>query len=540
MSLFDRIVTKRYFVFGFLILIFILNIVALRHKGLTYDEGAHYKYGMNILELNSDRFDDSKMPFSVLNAAPRKIWDAIDDWKGTDFLNFLRKMRTGRYVTIFFSLLVGFFIFKWTSEMYGDYASFFALLLYTFSPNILAHSRLITTDLYAAGMTVIALYLFRSFLNRGGKGRAFLSAFVLGLSQLAKYTCVYLYPIFLLIVLFISFGNLKTIIVNRQYAALGKQLRTFSKCCLLFLVVSILIINAGYLFNKSFTPFNEYNFKSKFFKSFQSQFPAMNRLPVPLPYPYVEGLDLVKYYDEPGNEPFNNYLFGRLRKGEGFKGYYFYAFLYKSPIATQIFLLWAALAYIRKRKSYDFFKNEIFLIVPILFFTVYFNFFYRVQFGIRFFIVAFPLLYIFCGSLFKNWRAFNPKLKASAAFLASYLIISVLSYTPHYLSYFNELVWDRKQAYKILADSNIDWGENNWYLEQYKKRHPDLIVSPDAPMPGTVIVPINQLTGLTADPAKYQWLRDHFEPADHIAYSYLIYHISQEQLKSLGLEKINR
>src|SRR5207248_5373762 len=54
-------------------------------------------------------------------------------------------------------------------------------------------------DLPAALMTTVALYYFWRFLKLGGTGRAFLSAGTLGLSQLAKYSCIYLYPIFLLI-----------------------------------------------------------------------------------------------------------------------------------------------------------------------------------------------------------------------------------------------------------------------------------------------------------------------------------------------------
>ena len=56
--------------------------------------------------------------------------------------------------------------------------------------------NLVTADLPAALMTTMALYHFWHFLRLGGKGRAILSAMTLGLSQLAKYSCIYLYPIF--------------------------------------------------------------------------------------------------------------------------------------------------------------------------------------------------------------------------------------------------------------------------------------------------------------------------------------------------------
>ncbi|MBU1627740.1 hypothetical protein KKB18_10265 [bacterium] len=125
------------------------------------------------------------------------------------------------------------------------------------------------------------------------------------------------------------------------------------------------------------------------------------------------------------------------------------------------------------------------------------------------------------------------KSKTTIAALMIYLVISVLSYFPHYISYFNELVWDRKQAYKILADSNIDWGQNGWYLKQYKEKHPDAIVEPLSPKSGKIVVGVNQLVGATVDPERYRWLRENFKPANHIAYSYLVYEIPSEALNGL-------
>ena len=44
--------------------------------------------------------------------------------------------------------------------------------------------------------------------------------------------------------------------------------------------------------------------------------------------------------------------------------------------------------------------------------------------------------------------------------LVLYLVVSVLSYYPHFIPYFNELVWDRTKAYRILVDSNLGWSQN--------------------------------------------------------------------------------
>ena len=109
-----------------------------------------------------------------------------------------------------------------------------------------------------------------------------------------------------------------------------------------------------------------------------------------------------------------------------------------------------------------------------------------------------------------------------------YLMVSVLSYFPHYLSYFNELVLNRKNAYKILADSNIDWGQSRYYLAEYIAEHPNVYIEPSSPVVGRIVVRINKLVGVTTSPNKYQWLRERCEPIGHIGYSLLVYDTSEK------------
>lgn len=516
-----------------LTLLVTLNVIGLMHKRLTYDEGKHYKYGMQLLAGNSDRFDDSKMPFSALNAAPAKIYEGIKDGPLEPILKFLGKMRTGRYITIFFSLLVAIVVYRWARQLYGCEGGLFALLLYVFCPNMLANSRLITTDVFCAGMIVISLYFFWRFLNFGGWKLALLSATTLGLSQLAKYTCIFLYPIFVLIALVFCFRGVKGLYLRKDWPGILKGVMKFTAMLIFFGAISLLVINLGFLGNRTFVKFGDYQFKSRPFNDVQTRYPLLKSVRVPVPYPFLEGLDWVKYNEETGKSYGAIYLFGQLKRGEGFPGYYFFAFLYKVPIATMILLLLSLWSYYRRGCSRYFVENELFLAVPLLFFTVYFNFFYGAQIGIRYFLVVLPLLYIFCGNLFLKWQVAKRPARVFLGLLMAYAVGSVLSYTPHYLSYFNELVSDRKQSYKILADSNIDWGENEWYLERYRKKHPEVIVSPEFPAAGRIVVGVNELVGINADPKKFEWLRKHFEPIDHIAYTYLVYDVRAEDFQKV-------
>ena len=92
--------------------------------------------------------------------------------------------------------------------------------------------------------------------------------------------------------------------------------------------------NLGFVFEKSLTAIDEYEFRSETFKNRQSRLGTLARLPVPVPYAYLEGLDWGKYREETGKGFGSTYLFGELRELGGFKGYYFFAFLFKVPIAV--------------------------------------------------------------------------------------------------------------------------------------------------------------------------------------------------------------
>jgi hypothetical protein len=146
---------------------------------------------------------------------------------------------------------------------------------------------------------------------------------------------------------------------------------------------------------------------------------------------------------------------------------------------------------------------------------------------------VFPLLYVFAGNLFTGWSQFSFVKKISAWALIAYLFISVFSYYPYDISYFNEIVWDRKQAYKYLADSNIDWGQGKNELHQYLAKYPGAAYGPNRPRAGRIVVGVNDLVGVTTDPEKYAWLRNNFEPVDTIVYSYLVYKISPEEIDHL-------
>ncbi len=529
-------------IIGFLLLvIFLINVLSLKDKTLTADEPGFFAYGNQIIEGTPGRRSgqDSYMPLSVLNVIPWKFIclarldkPLLNSSSAKKYLSERPEfypVLAGRLTTVLFSLVLGFFVFRWTRKIYGVLPGFFSLFLYAFSPNIIAHSRLVTVDLFAACMVTLSVYFFWQFDQNGGWKNAFLCAFILGVSQLAKYTCLFLYPIFIIILLIKYSGRLYTLFAGRDIEALKYILIHVTKYVLLFIVINIAVINFGFRFDRTLMSLEQYEFKSNMFQSLQ-KIPVIKTIPIPLPYPYVDGIDWIKFYEKSRGPYSDSYLFGELRP-QGFNGYFFYASFFKVPISIQIVILLSTLFYLKNRDQYHFMGNELFLFIPILFFTIYFNFFFRSQIGIRFFIVVFPLIHIFCGSIINKTIGMK-KFRFAISMLCVYLIVSVLSYFPHYISYFNEFVWDRKQSYKILADSNLQWGQNKTYLKKYRLRHPDAVIHPSfVPTAGRVVVDVNKLALFEQD--NYKWLTDNFKPVDHIAYTYLIFDIRPEALKAI-------
>lgn len=520
-------------VIGSMLLFFILiGAFSIREKSKTSDENAHYLYGRNIvLKGDATRFDDSKMPITALNALPRK-WGR--NLPPGIVRSFLQDFWVARLITLLFSALVAQVIFFWSRSLYGLIPAFFSLALYLFDPNIIAYSQLVTTDIYATGTTVFVFFSLWRFAHRRNLLNGLLCALALGISLVAKYSAIVLIPLALLtLLIFDSPAFLEAYRKQRAQTVIA-NLRRYIVYLIVVFIVAGLIVNISFLSTRTFTRFEDYQFQSNLFRSL-GQIPGIGKFPIPLPYPYLEGLDLVMYNERTGASYGNIYLLGQVRKGDnGFIGYYFIASLLKVPISSQVIYLLALYFYFRDSpRRRHFFADDIFLFVPLVFFILYYNFLFNTQIGIRFYLVVFPFLYIFSGHLFKNFSSFTNIKKILGLTSIVYLLCSVLSYYPNFLPYFNEFVWNRLHAYRYLADSNIDWGQNSDELGEYLSVHFDAVYAPEEVQSGHIVLSVNQLTGVHGNPEKYKWLRDNFEPVDTISYTYLIYRISPDEIMDL-------
>src|SRR5262249_23945841 len=156
------------------------SIVAVR-MSMTYDEPLHLEYGARILHLQPDRDGhfDSMMPISALNAAPRVTASYLEESHlFPHFSAFLKKkFRLTRVPTVLATVVLNSLVYLWVYDLYGAEAALAAGLLCVFSPNLIAHGTLATTDMYHALGVVGSLHCFRQFLLQPTTARALVSGF---------------------------------------------------------------------------------------------------------------------------------------------------------------------------------------------------------------------------------------------------------------------------------------------------------------------------------------------------------------------------
>ncbi len=197
---------------------FILSITSLffpLKKSLTYDETYHFESGLAILSgkpserVEIDLNNRNNIPVSALNVLiskpiPESIISKLSEGRRTFYDGRTypySRIYFGKLATILASMILAIYVFIWARKLYGIHAGFLALSLYILDPNIIAHSRLVTQDIFSACAIFIATYYFWNFLKFGGRKNAILSMITFAIAQVTRYSSIYLIPIYLVLVL---------------------------------------------------------------------------------------------------------------------------------------------------------------------------------------------------------------------------------------------------------------------------------------------------------------------------------------------------
>jgi 4-amino-4-deoxy-L-arabinose transferase-like glycosyltransferase len=508
-----------------LILFFtVLCAVSTYHNTPTYDEPGHLPYGESLLNGTLDHCDMQRMPITALNALPQKL---------LKLLHVSVSPETGwwlaRLPTVICAGVLGWFIFAWSFRLYGSKGGLLSLLLFTFCPTSLAHGGLVTTDMYCAAFSFFAVFAFAAYLKARSWRRLLIAGVLMGVAQLTKHTALLLFPVLLTVFI------LREYVTRRDHVSTEQpwrgRLRKDALHALAYLLLALAVINAGYRFRGTFENLDTHRKWLAANHGYPTPAPRstlargldflVSHAPLPLPRPYVEAALLGEYYNATGGGHGPIYLLGKLGH-LGWRRYFPVAFVLKTPLPTLAIILLASFVCLRTRRL-RLASDELLLVLSAAAPFVFLTLFCTAQLGVRYLLPVLPSLYTFAGQIAIWSPAIKKRLwNAGLLVLLLWLPVSVSSYFPHYISYFNETCWNRLRLYKYLADSNLDWGQDGYYLNGYLRAHKgqSITKNPSEPTTGTIIVNVNNLIG-----PEYQWLRNNYSPTSRVAYSWLVYQI---------------
>jgi hypothetical protein len=476
------------------------------------DELAHIPAGYDYLKYLDYRLNPEHPPLvKVLSAVPLVFMDlrfptGDPSWTtdingqwvaGNKFIyhsgnNADQLVFWARLGPIILTLLLIILIYVWARELLGDWWGFLPTFLFAFSPTVLAHGHYVTTDVGAALGVVSGTYFFIKFLLKPTSKNLLLAGLSLGAAQLLKFSAVLLIPYFIILVLFWFFRTKK------------RSWRQFLSLVAIFIIAYVLVYLVYYIFTLNYplskqvadTKFILTSFKHRLFADLDV-FMAGNQFLRPLGH-YLLGVLMVGQRSVSGNTA---YFLGQV-SAAGWWYYFPVVFLLKEPVPSLVLIftalilgIWGIIKGLKLQKfklspygrspegkqeselripffSYNLkaFNDylgthfaEFSMIIFVVFYWLY-SIQGKLNIGVRHILPTLPFIYILMTAGLKNWvnsRFWKYAFKISFIFIFVfwYLLEMIWAY-PYYLSYFNQFGGGVANGYRIVTDSNYDWGQD--------------------------------------------------------------------------------
>lgn len=485
-----------------LFIMFALAIGSARKDSAIVDEIAHIPAGYSYLKYGDYRLnvehpplikDLAGLPLQFMNLkfpenAPAWQTDVNGQWEsGWHFIYHIgndanKIIFWSRFPMILIMLLLGLYLYKAAKEWFGQNAALFALTLYAFCPNIIAHGRFVTTDVGAAAFIFIAIYYFSEWIKFPDWKNAAKASLALALAQLAKFSAVLIIPVFILITLAagIIAASKKT---NKTYKTYLTETAKYAGRLLIIFISAFILLGIFYYPHVKNMPVGKiraqietglYSNKAAPIKSILDK---MADIPILRPHAYyLTGFAMVIGRVAGGN---TTYFLGKVTN-QSFRAYFPVVYLAKTPLATLLLIAIAIIASIlplqRLLNKDEFFQQPIkrekrwIIIATFLLFIfvyAYTSIMGNLNIGFRHLIPMLPPIFALVGyEISKIISRFKP-----AGYIAAGLLIwlagaNFLAY-PRYAAYFNEAAGGIKNGYKIVTDSNVDWGQDLIRLKEW-------------------------------------------------------------------------
>jgi hypothetical protein len=531
-----------------LIIMLGLSFAEMRGDSQTMDEVSHLPAGYSYITQKDMRINPEHPPL-IKDMAGLSVWlwskvsgtrinfpSNIKAWKeeinsqwdyGFAFMygsgnNADKMLFYGRLPMLLILLLLGFYVFKWSKELFGNKGALLALFLFAFSPTFIAHGHLVTTDVAAAAAVFISLYYFIRWLKIPTSKNLIIAGIVFGLALLAKFSTFLLAPLFgflAFVWLIIKWNNNRKTInnISADTTTLWSLILKYLGGFILIMIIGTVVLYPVYLYHTWNYPIphqvNDIDFILNPYASgkYSVPFGACKELspitcaaevtewmaskPVLRPWAqYGFGFLMVFQRATGGN---TTYFMGEV-SNSGWKDYFPIVYAVKEPLAMHILTLLAlitALYSIAKAGAKNIFsrlgnwlENHIAEFGMLSFLAIYWatSLSSNLNIGVRHLLPTFPLIYILVSEQISKW--FKPRIQTNeiteshektsfvtlkraggtlVLVLFAWQAYSIISVYPNFLSYFNELVGGPSNAYKYVVDSNLDWGQDMKRLENW-------------------------------------------------------------------------
>ncbi len=471
-------------------------------QDLTYDEPWHLAWSRRLWEFGeterrSDLLYNSKMPISLVNVAAEKAARRAGVAAERDLLTAARLPGL-----VFFALVVGL-SYALGRRLGGEWTGLAAAAAVAVDPNIVANAALATVDVPFAAATLLALLTALRHLERPGLGRATALGAAVGLALVTKYTALLLVPVALLSLVSGFRGA-------RRSAALGQLLAA----CL----AAILLVDLAYLGRGLFRAWESLGFRSDLMRGVAAAFPGLR---LPLPADFITGFDIVQ--DQERTHPWNVILFGR-GHGPGVVYYFAACWALKTPLVLLAASLGGLSRLPRRRPA----PGVLVLGGTFVFLLAFLSFRLQAQLGYRLALMLVPLGAVLAAL---GWSGAPEEWRRRG--LAVVVLLAVLESAPYLgnsLAFSNSLVLPKREAFRYLAGSNLDWGQNDAKVRAWmsQKDIAPSALEPASLQPGDNVFSVNSLAGISS-PRRLRWARERLEPLEHFRHTHLRLHLDAAQ-----------
>jgi len=509
----------RWIIPTFLILLFVGQCVSfINTQSLSNDEPLHIIAGLEAWRYHRfERWNDHPPLVFLLCTLPLLLNHAeIDiqtDAKYADAITPSPETigKAARPVIVMLGVLLGVLLWMTAKRLFSEGAANFALALFAFSPSLIANFSITCNDGAVALITFVTAMQVVYWRRTQSWGRTIALGLILGALLATKFSTPVMFALALALVL----------VLKPTGVSWRPQEWSWRKA-LAMVAIAFVFVWGTYFFH-----WTKVSVKDGFVtvsspnrtKAATGDMHRHLNLTMYLPAgEYVEGMGRVANHLNLGHPTF---FLGQVSVGKGWKSYFPVVVLLKWPtVVLAVFLTAVVLGFLKRIQ----FPPD--LLIMSLFPAVYFllAIFSKVDLGERHILLVYPFALLYAAAL---WH-FARKRRAVLALLVALVVVNAadtLRYAPGYLSYFNIFV-NPATSYKLLSDSNLDWGQGLLALRQYQAAHPNETIhlayfgtmdpslygiryvplAPNEHVTGTVVVSATHLSGqLLDDPNGYHW-----------------------------------